>query len=184
MTDLITGAVNSLRKNATAATNTSEPLLLYVILESCSAFVNFSMRLPLMLALTLIAVSGVVPTDFFVLIYGLVLLLLTSLGFGLCIGMYCLFYGDIKDIVNAVVRLAFLLTPIIWHVERLGEYQKWVYLNPFYSYLTLCRNTFIGLPVDLLSAQIATIITIVFVILGLFVLSTYKFRARERFFSL
>ena len=183
ITDLIKGVTDALRKNAVAATNTDEPLTLYIVLELSSGLLNYLMRLPIMLFLMLVFVGIPSFSSALGFMAGFLLVALAGLGFGLCIGIYSLFYGDLKEVVNSVMRVAFLLTPIIWHIERLGEYQDWIYFNPFFSYLTTCRDLFLGNPVDVLALQISVVLTLGVLILGLFVLNKNKYRARTSLFD-
>ena len=39
---------------------------------------------------------------------------------------------------------ATLLTPIFWKKDMLGEYQNWIYLNPFTSMVEMVRDPIIG----------------------------------------
>jgi len=82
------------------------------------------------------------------------------------------------------MRVAFLLTPIIWHVERLGEYQKYVYLNPFYNYLALCRDGLLKGGAGMIEIAVASGLSIVLLILGFIVLAKFKIKIRERAFSI
>ena len=51
---------------------------------------------------------------------------------------------DLGHFINAMMRLAFLATPIIWEVERLGENQKYIWFNPFYIPLEAFRKALLG----------------------------------------
>lgn len=51
---------------------------------------------------------------------------------------------DLRHLINAMMRLAFLATPIIWEVERLGPYAKYIWINPFYLPLDSCRQSLTG----------------------------------------
>ena len=53
--------------------------------------------------------------------------------------------SDLEHLISATMRLAFLATPIIWEVERLGEYQLFVWYNPFYMPLEGLRSSLSGL---------------------------------------
>lgn len=181
--DLVGSGADSLRKNANAATNTNEPLSLYVVLEVCNAFMNFLLRLPLMIVVSIYHVGLPVAADLFILLYGLILLALSGLGFGLWAGIYGLFFGDLRVVVNSIMRVAFLLTPIIWHVERLGAHANLIYLNPFYSYLTVCRSAFFGHSVDMTAIKVATISTALVLFTGFLTLVANKRKARTGLFS-
>ena len=58
-------------------------------------------------------------------------------------------FRDIPPLVQALMAAATLLTPIFWKKEMLGEYQNWIYLNPFTSMIEIVRDPMIGIIPDL-----------------------------------
>ena len=51
---------------------------------------------------------------------------------------------DLKHLVNSLMRLSFLATPIIWEPTRLGDYQQYLWLNPFFAPLEMARYAISG----------------------------------------
>lgn len=51
---------------------------------------------------------------------------------------------DLRHFIGALMRLAFLATPIIWETSRLGEYEAYIWLNPFYIPLESIRSSLLG----------------------------------------
>ena len=83
------------------------------------------------------------------IITAVVLMLMWSIGMiSMLVAMVSVF-PDLRHLLNAVMRLAFLATPIIWEVGRLGEYQKYIYLNPFFIPLECLRSAFVGTSLDI-----------------------------------
>jgi lipopolysaccharide transport system permease protein len=61
------------------------------------------------------------------------------------VGIVCTRYRDFTPIVNSLVGVSFFLTPIMWKPNMLGEKAKFMYLNPFYNYIELVRNSIIDI---------------------------------------
>lgn len=74
----------------------------------------------------------------------LLTIMLWSLGVLMILMSIVAIVADFKHLVNAVMGLAFLATPIIWDVSRLGEYQHYIWLNPFFSPLEFMRYSLTG----------------------------------------
>jgi len=177
ISSIVTGLSGSLLGRIKLITNTQDPILLV------ANTINFLISLPIVLGMLLVF-SDLPMAGLLFLFYGLFLILITGIGCGLTIGIACLFIGDLRAIINAVMRVAFLLTPVIWQVERLGEYQKFIYWNPFYNYLAICRDGLLTGTVGSKEIYIASSTTIVLVLIGILVLSKFKNRLRERAFAL
>lgn len=90
---------------------------------------------------------------FFQIIPGAVLLwlpfivsmqLLFMLAISLILAFVCVFFRDIDNIVNHLMRLWFFGSPVIWEVRLLPERVRWFMdLNPMTHFLTSYRNVFI-----------------------------------------
>jgi ABC-type polysaccharide/polyol phosphate export permease len=185
--NLISGLVNStsasLLGRVKQITNTQDPIVAGVFTDIISNALLFAMVFPVVLIFVLLF-SDYSVLGLLLFLYGTVLILLTAVGCGLTIGIACLFVGDLRAIINSVMRVAFLLTPIIWQVERLGEYKKYIYFNPFYNYLAVCRDGLLHGAVGSKELFIATGLTMFMVLAGLWTLNVFKARLRERAFAL
>ena len=62
-------------------------------------------------------------------------------------------FRDVREIVESVMRIMFLCTPIIWmpNSERGQLVGAFLTLNPFYHYLEIVRAPLLGMPVPLTS---------------------------------
>ena len=139
--------------------------------------------LPILLFLPLFIFHSQDLTSLGWLIYGVVLMLISGLGFIFLFGAISFFYQDVKQVIHSVMRLAFLLTPIIWRKERLGDYQDLVFLNPFYCYIEICRNGLLGQPVESKVVVIGTLLTLSIFLLGVMFISISEKRIRYRGFQ-
>ena len=120
---------------------------------------------------------------FLVFLVGLVLTSITALALCMTLGIVGYFFRDILQIIKAVMRLGFLITPIIWRPERLGEYEYLVWYNPFYSFIEFCRAPLMGQMPHTNSIIIVFSITAVLAILGLVVMSMSIHTVRLRAFG-
>ena len=70
---------------------------------------------------------------------------------------------------------AFLLTPILWDKERLGEYENFVYLNPLTSMIEAIRDPLMGEPVN----PLIYFVLLISILIGFFICSIfYKYKKK------
>lgn len=53
-------------------------------------------------------------------------------------------FPDFRQLVQSIMRLAFLATPIIWEPSRFGKYENYLWLNPFFPPLETLRFAITG----------------------------------------
>ncbi|MEL7029407.1 MAG: ABC transporter permease [Pseudomonadota bacterium] len=75
---------------------------------------------------------------------GVIWVFFTGYWVSLLLGVLTARFRDIGQMAAAASSFAFFLTPIIWRVDRLGEYAHWVHWNPFYHYLEIVRTPLLG----------------------------------------
>ena len=82
------------------------------------------------------------------------------------LAILCVYYRDMIQFVGSVLQISFLITPVIWHVDRIPEpYIKYVYLNPFAAAIEVIRNPILGNSIsDLAVISLLSWTTIVFVL--------------------
>ena len=119
------------------------PFFAEICERSVLTFIPFALVLPFVLpASWYIAGPGVATLVF--------LPLSLALLSGWVVGVICFLIPlvalmpDLRHLINAMMRLAFLATPIIWEVERLGQYQHLIWVNPFYVPLEATRQALTG----------------------------------------
>lgn len=57
-----------------------------------------------------------------------------------------LYFEDIKNITTHLIRIFFLITPIIWKEEMLGQYSIYLKYNIFYSFIEILRAPLLNIP--------------------------------------
>lgn len=171
-----------LSANIASMQTRSLPIISYVYNHIAKATLRFLISVPLIIFFVVV-MSDFKAISLIWLILSIILIIITSTGLLLFIGILVLFFGDVKEIVTSAMRLGFLSTPILWAPERLGEYSHLIWLNPFYSYLDLCRSSLLSTPINMVSLKVASLITVVVFTLGLVMLKISYAQIRYQVFK-
>ena len=75
---------------------------------------------------------------------GLALWLIDALAITVMLGALCARFRDIPPIVASVMQMAFVITPVIWKPDQVGELAWLLTLNPFFSLLEIVRGPILG----------------------------------------
>jgi len=135
---LVNKGVASLGNRYLELTTSSKPISILPLEDIAYSFLNFFTAAPFLLLVSIYQYGFSI--EFMLLFFAaLFITWLTAVGLCLTLGVLAFFYRDVLELVKAVMRLGFLVTPIIWKPERLGEYESLVWLNPFYSFIDLIR---------------------------------------------
>jgi ABC-2 type transport system permease protein/lipopolysaccharide transport system permease protein len=112
---------------------------------------------------------------------GLGLIILNAVWVYLVLGTLGARYRDLVEMLTAIVRLGFFITPIIWIPEngQGGVLGAFLILNPFYHFLELVRAPLLGQPI----AMINWIVVISITLLG-FLFAEILYRRVSRFVPL
>ncbi|MDR1376808.1 MAG: ABC transporter permease [Synergistaceae bacterium] len=90
------------------------------------------------------------------------------------LGVLCLRFYDIPQIVNLLLYIAFMFTPIFWMPQMAASRAQVVEYNPFYYLLDVMRSPLMGRDVEFLSW------VVVFAVLAAAALGTFVLFARCR----
>jgi ABC-type polysaccharide/polyol phosphate export permease len=87
-----------------------------------------------------------IPVDWRVLeiIPGLVLLAVNSLWISILLGLVSTRFRDLPPIITSVLQILFFVTPIIWPIELLGNWQGIAALNPVFAAIDVIRAPLLG----------------------------------------
>jgi len=145
------------------------------------SFLNYFTALPFILLLCMYE-YGLDLISLLTLLLGLSLIWLTALGLCMTLGVLAFFFRDVLELVKAVMRLGFLVTPIIWVPSRLEGYEYLVWFNPFYSYIDLCRSALLGQTPHINSIFISLTLSVVLNLIGFVVLTSFGDNIRTKVF--
>ena len=94
---------------------------------------------------------------------GLALLIGNGIWLTIVFGIVGARYRDLSEVVQAVMRIAFLATPIIWMPAQEGRGSvlgAFLTFNPFYHFLEIIRAPLLGNPIAPLSWLVVLFITV------------------------
>jgi len=185
--ELISKTINSgnncLIKYSHEGMRSNDPPLIYLLQEVVSVFFEFIIRLPLMFVILVFIAKGIPILGMSVFVLGLVLIFLSGIGISMILAPLTLLFNEIRELCGSFLRLTFLLTPIIWKVERLGDFQHYIYFNPFYSYIEVCRRALIENQFAVKEFYITVVITISLLLLGSIIMAVNSQVIRKAFFK-
>lgn len=112
-----------------------------ILVRNLVAFAHNLLIIPVVFLLFLFAPSPVA----LLAIPGLALIIVATFLSTLALGILCTRYRDLPQIVSNLMQLAFFVTPIMWHVEQLGDHARLLLLlNPFASFLRIVSEPMQG----------------------------------------
>ena len=91
---------------------------------------------------------------------GFCLLYINLIWVGLTLAIISTRYRDVVLLVTTTVQIAIFITPIIWHVDRLGQWAVIAYLNPLFHLIDIVRGPLLGTTPMLLSWVVAAALAI------------------------
>lgn len=182
LSKLVSRACLSLCRRSAELVNQVKPVLSLPIEDIVFCYIGFFITLPFLLCVTIYFYSFNL-TNFFFLLLGLILASVTALSLSLTLGVLAYFIRDFREVISAVMRLSFLITPVIWNTSRLGDYAHFIWWNPFYSYLDLCRSPLLGQEPHVKSVIVALGITITLSLMAVITFSLNYNNIRRKAFS-
>jgi homopolymeric O-antigen transport system permease protein len=120
------------------------PFSAHVFRVICRNYIIFLHNLVVYIPVAIL--YGIVPGWVGLLtIVGLALIAVNAVWAVLLLGMVCVRFRDIPQIVASLLQVAFFVTPIIWHPGALSGRQFLVVrFNPFYHFLEIVRAPLLG----------------------------------------
>lgn len=113
--------------------------------------------------IALIFVNGLLRPLLLLSIPGLLLVLINAVWISLLLGMVCLRFRDVQQLVMSVIQIAMLVTPIFWPESSLQGKARFVFVtfNPLFHFIDIVRAPLIGHIPQLQSYFIAVVVTLV-----------------------
>jgi len=171
-----------------------------IIIESCLVFIGQAgliqnIKLPLLsfvlrmflrnailflhsfviLFVVLILFSSI-NAHFFLMIPSFLIYLINAVAIGVLLGFFASRYRDIIYIIQALLNIIVLMTPIMWKVEMLGEYSILANLNPFTHFIALFREPLLGQSINTFSLKYVVVFTVINSTLAHYLYSRFKNR--------
>jgi ABC-type polysaccharide/polyol phosphate export permease len=170
----INGSTTAIIHNEGLIMNTSIDRIVFPIVILVSMLVDFILALSFMLLLLYIFV---IPVSIACLLIPLAVVLLAtfSLGIGLVVCILNTYWRDMAHIINILLQIMFLLTPVLYPVTRLSEYIWVAKYNPLYYLIELFRlPIYKGHIPEMHTILIAIIASLTSCILGYIIFRIYE----------
>lgn len=165
ISQLINQSVTVLQRSRSQILQGGRTLSDIVTVDIVKTFLTFLHQIPIIVAVMLIYRVPMHWTAFESIV-GLGLIIANGYWFALAFGILGARYRDLSEVFQAVMRIAFLATPIIWMPGEGGRgsvMSTFTAINPFYHFLEVIRAPLLGSDVSPLSwAVVLTITTIGF----------------------
>jgi ABC-type polysaccharide/polyol phosphate export permease len=93
-----------------------------------------------------IAPNRIMPATLLVL-PGLVIVLVNSVWVSIVLGMLCLRFRDVQQLIISLIQISMFVTPIFWPPENLQGAARFVFVdfNPLYHLIDIVRSPLLGL---------------------------------------
>lgn len=165
-----TGALKSIRANASMIKKVYVPKYLYPLSSLLFNYIIFMISLVILLILSL--VFGVFPTVYILnAVPCLLLLLILSFGVGMILATIGVFFRDMEYLWNVLLMLVMYTCAIFYYPEKLlNSGFSWILKgNPLYCIIFNFRNAIFGNPMHMKMFVYALGVSILSVIIGLYV---------------
>lgn len=158
----VTGSANIFQRASSNILQGSMELSDIIIVDVFTNFLIFAHQVSIIIAVFLFYSLGL-GWSAFVSIFGLGLIIINGIWLSYFFGILGARYRDLTEIVQAIMRIAFLATPIIWipgDAGRGGALSAFTTFNPFYHFLEIVRAPLLGNAIQPISWIVVGFITI------------------------
>jgi lipopolysaccharide transport system permease protein len=108
---------------------------------------------------------------------GLILIMLSGVGFGLTLGVLSARFRDIPLIISNFVQLIFFTTPILWRADTLPPNRDWIArFNPFHYLIEVVRQPLLGQTLPAAAWLVTLAIALLALAIGIAFFTRYRVR--------
>lgn len=146
-------------------------------------FIVFAHNLLVFIVIFLVFAGTSISPATLLAIPGLAFLLVNSVWVSLLLGMFCLRFRDVQQLITSLIQISMFVTPIFWPAENLHGLAHFAFIdmNPLYHMIDLVRSPLLGHAPALESYVAAVIFTVLG--WGLTYLMFTHFRKRIAYWS-
>lgn len=122
---------------------------------------NSIIAVPVLIYYSSVTIAGL---GFFFIGLGIVIIM--AIGFSMLMGLVCLRYRDIPQLITNFLNMLFFITPVFWSVGMLGDH-KWIAsINPMYHILEIVRQPLLGGQASIISYMVSVSIAFLLLFFG------------------
>jgi ABC-type polysaccharide/polyol phosphate export permease len=109
-------------------------------------FIVFSHNLLVYVVICLVFAPHLITPAMLLVLPGLAIVLVNSVWVSIVLGMFCLRFRDVQQLVTSLVQLMMFVTPIFWPPENLHGAARVVFVdfNPLYHLIDIVRSPLLG----------------------------------------
>jgi len=114
------------------------PYSVYILRAVARSFIIF-LHSVIIIPIGLLIFDVPVSWGALVVIPAIVLIIINAIWVTAFFGLMSARYGDIPPIVANFVQVLFFVTPVFWHIDFLGKWERVAALNPFFAAIDIVR---------------------------------------------
>jgi ABC-type polysaccharide/polyol phosphate export permease len=110
-------------------------------------FIVFAHNLLVFVVIALACAAPVITPATLLVLPGLVIMLVNSVWISIVLGMLCLRFRDVQQLIASLIQISMFITPIFWPPENLqGTVARIVFIdiNPLYHLIDVVRSPLLG----------------------------------------
>jgi ABC-type polysaccharide/polyol phosphate export permease len=109
-------------------------------------FIVFAHNLLVFVVISLLFAPHLITPATLLVLPGLMLVLVNSVWVSLVLGMLCLRFRDVQQLISSLVQISMFVTPIFWPPENLQGAARIVFVdfNPLYHLIDIVRSPLLG----------------------------------------
>jgi ABC-type polysaccharide/polyol phosphate export permease len=124
-------------------------------------FIFFIHNFFVYLAITLLLQPQLIGFTALLAVPGLFIVLFNGVWIALLVGLFCLRFRDVQQLVQTAMQILLLITPIFWSADRLAGVRQFIFvqMNPVYRLIDIVREPLLGVAPSMASYVAAFAIT-------------------------
>jgi ABC-type polysaccharide/polyol phosphate export permease len=109
-------------------------------------FIVFIHNLLVFIVISLVFAPHLMTSATFLVLPGLMVVLMNSVWVSIVLGMLCLRFRDVQQLITSLIQISMFVTPIFWPPENLQGVAHLVFVefNPLYHLIDLVRSPLLG----------------------------------------
>ena len=126
---------------------------------------------------------GFIGFNNLLVIPGLILLMINGAWITMLLGLTCLRFRDVQQVVTSLIQVSMFVTPIFWPIDQLKGTRRMVFveMNPLYHLVQIVRAPLLGQMPSALSYAVVILVAVVGWALTYFLFK--QFRKRMAYWS-
>ena len=141
-------------------------------------FVSFFHNLAVYLVIVAVFLPKLITPSILLVVPGLLLVAVNAVWVALLLGMICVRFRDVQQLVATVLQISLFVTPVFWPPHLLTGLTRVVFvdLNPLFAFINVVREPLLGKTPSLWSYLVILVVTLVGWVATFKMFSSYRKR--------